>query len=121
MMTAERNTSTAERIMPSAERNIATAERFIPSAIRFIPSAERFIASAFRFRPSVERFMASAFRFRPSAESNTATSKRNWQSLCAQVSRKTEVVTTVNSNGSFRFSVAGKSKAGNLHIFTPKR
>ena len=113
-MTAERIMATSQRIMPSAERNTSTAERIMPST-------ERNIASAFRFRPSAQKFMASAFRFRPSAESNTATSKRNWQSLCAQVSRKTEVVTTVNRNGSFRFSVAGKSKAGNLHIFTPKR
>ena len=51
-------------------------------------------------------------------ESEVWNPKWKMVTLRAQVGVKKQPVTAVKRHGSFRFSLAGKSKAGNLHIFT---
>ena len=54
-------------------------------------------------------------------ENKSCAENGNWQSLRAQVDVRNQHITAVCRNGWYRFSVAGKSKAGNLFIFTPNR
>ena len=49
---------------------------------------------------------------------NLVTEKIKFATVKYETAKKTEPVTAVWRYGWFRFSVAGKSKAGNLHIFT---